>query len=87
MQRAVPDRLDEPPDSMASVARNAFQAAFEAIGGAEGLAEWARANRTQFYTMFLKLVPASAETGAPLAEVSEAPLSEREWSERAQDAA
>jgi hypothetical protein len=69
---------------MAAAARDAFQVAFDELGGAKALAAWARDNQTQFYTMFLKLIPPSAESGAVLAEVSEAPLSEREWSARAQ---
>jgi hypothetical protein len=37
-------------------ANEAFDYAFDKIDGAEGLAEWARANRTDFYKLFAKRI-------------------------------
>jgi len=45
-----------------SKAARAFQQAFEMIGGVPRLALWADQNPTKFYTLFSKLVPATAET-------------------------
>jgi hypothetical protein len=38
-------------------AKEAFTLAFENIGGAEALSEWARANQTDFYKLFARLIP------------------------------
>ena len=35
----------------------AFQAAFDELGGAEGLAEWAQENKTDFYKLYARLIP------------------------------
>lgn len=44
-----------------SKAAKAFQQAFEMIGGVPRLALWADQNPTKFYTLYSKLVPATAE--------------------------
>jgi hypothetical protein len=38
-------------------AKEAFQYAFERIGGAENLATWATENTTEFYKLFARLIP------------------------------
>jgi len=38
-------------------AKEAFQKAFDATGGAVALAEWASDNRTEFYKLFSRLIP------------------------------
>jgi hypothetical protein len=38
-------------------AKEAFQFAFDKIGGAENLAIWATENTTEFYKLFARLIP------------------------------
>ena len=38
-------------------AKEAFQHAFDSIGGADRLASWAHANETEFYKLFARLIP------------------------------
>lgn len=45
------------PNKLTRAARDAFQIAFDKIGGAEALAEWAEANRTEFYKLYGRLIP------------------------------
>jgi hypothetical protein len=45
-----------PNKSSASV-KAAFLLAFDAAGGDTALAEWAKANRTEFYKLYAKLLP------------------------------
>jgi hypothetical protein len=35
----------------------AFQAAFDNLGGADGLADWAQENKTDFYKLYARLIP------------------------------
>lgn len=39
------------------IAKEAFQKAFDLVGGTEGLAEWAMANKTDFYKIYGRLIP------------------------------
>lgn len=50
-----------PPALRDSKAAKAFQQAFDMIGGVPRLALWADQNPTKFYTLYSKLVPATAE--------------------------
>lgn len=50
-----------PPALKDSKAAKAFQQAFDMIGGVPRLALWADKNPTKFYTLYSKLVPATAE--------------------------
>lgn len=45
------------PNKLTKSAREAFQHAFEAIGGAAELAEWAKANPTEFFKLYARLIP------------------------------
>lgn len=45
------------PNKLTASAKQAFQFAFDEIGGARALAEWARENRTDFYKLFARLIP------------------------------
>ena len=45
-------------------ARSAFKAAFDLIGGSEALAAWAMDKPTEFYRLFARLIPLSADAGA-----------------------
>ena len=38
-------------------AREAFQHAFDASGGFAALGEWAKANKTEFYKLYARLIP------------------------------
>jgi hypothetical protein len=40
-----------------SSAKEAFQYAFDSIGGKKNLAKWAKENQTEFYKLFSKLIP------------------------------
>ena len=42
-------------------AREAFQMAFDGLGGHVQLAVWARENQTEFYKLFSKLIPIDAK--------------------------
>ena len=42
-------------------AREAFQTAFDRTGGTEGLTEWARANPSEFYKLYARLIPQAQE--------------------------
>jgi hypothetical protein len=50
-----------PPVMRTSRAAQAFQQAFDMIGGIPRLALWADQNPTKFFTLFSKLVPATAQ--------------------------
>jgi hypothetical protein len=49
-----------PPALKTSRAAQAFQQAFELIGGVPRLALWADQNPSKFYTLFSKMIPATA---------------------------
>lgn len=42
-------------------AKEAFQLAFDKIGGADALAEWSSRNRTDFYKIYGRLIPADVK--------------------------
>jgi hypothetical protein len=42
---------------LTKTAKEAFQFAFDKIGGAENLAIWATENTTEFYKLFARLIP------------------------------
>jgi hypothetical protein len=52
--------------------KSAFIEAFEELGGADNLVEWARCNQTEFYKMLARLMPreihANVNTGVSLVE-------------------
>lgn len=39
------------------IAKEAFQKAFDLVGGVESLAEWAKENKTEFYKLYGRLIP------------------------------
>jgi len=45
------------PNKITSAAKEAFQAAFDGLGGVEALADWARENTTEFYKLYARLIP------------------------------
>lgn len=38
-------------------AKEAFSLAFDALGGPDNLARWARENETEFYRLYSRLIP------------------------------
>src|SRR3990167_3624131 len=42
-------------------AREAFQIAFDTLGGPAGLAKWAKENQTEFYRIYGRLIPVEIE--------------------------
>jgi len=44
-------------------AKQAFEHAFNATGGQAGLATWGKANRTEFYKLFARLIPLDITSG------------------------
>jgi hypothetical protein len=51
-------------NKMTRAAKEAFALAFEELGGVGGLTEWGRRNRTEFYKLFARLIPAEQMTAA-----------------------
>jgi hypothetical protein len=45
------------PNKTTTAAREAFQMAFDKIGGPEALAAWATKEPTEFYKLFARLIP------------------------------
>jgi hypothetical protein len=45
------------PNKVTKSAREAFQHAFDTIGGPKRLASWAKVNPTEFYKLFARLIP------------------------------
>jgi len=45
------------PNKLTVSAREAFQHAFKEAGGFDALATWAKANRTDFYKLYARLIP------------------------------
>lgn len=59
-----------PPSKGEPNAREAFQTAFELLGGAEALAEWARGERRgEFYRMYARLISLAAGGAGEALEV------------------
>jgi hypothetical protein len=51
-------------NKMTRAAKEAFGLAFEELGGVGGLTEWGRRNRTEFYKLFARLIPAEQAAAA-----------------------
>ena len=66
--RKTGGRVKGVPNRLTQSAREAFQLAFRATGGAQGLATWAADNRTEFYKLFARLIPieVAGEGGGPV---------------------
>jgi hypothetical protein len=45
------------PNKFTASAKEAFQIAFDELGGAKGLAKWAKENQGDFYKLYSKLIP------------------------------
>lgn len=53
------------PNKITQSAKEAFQAAFDSIGGAKNLATWARDNETEFYKIYSRLIPVEQRLADP----------------------
>lgn len=51
------------PNKITKAAREAFEHAFDAIGGTDALAKWARTHRTEFYKLYARLIPVEQRIG------------------------
>jgi hypothetical protein len=50
-------------NKMTRAAKEAFWLAFEELGGVGGLTDWGKRNRTEFYKIFARLIPAEQHIG------------------------
>ncbi len=50
------------PNKLTMAAKEAFQYAFDGIGGQDALAAWGRDNQTEFYKLFARLIPVQQDT-------------------------
>lgn len=50
-------------NKLTSTVKEAFGEAFELLGGAEALVKWAQLNKTEFYKLASKLIPADLNVG------------------------
>ena len=53
------------PNRIGAKARDAFDRAFEELGGAQGLASWATDNKTDFYKLYARLIPMDMNVSSP----------------------
>ena len=51
------------PNKLTKSAREAFQHAFDALGGAEALTDWAQKQPSEFYRLYGRLIPATDSSG------------------------
>lgn len=58
-------RVKGVPNKTTVAAKEALALAFEGVGGVPALIDWARANQTEFYKLWSKLLPIKAELGGP----------------------
>jgi hypothetical protein len=76
----APAFAEDPDDALDAPA---FQAAFEAMGGAQALALWAEANPAEFFTLFARSLGRAAPAPPVWAQVTNIPvdpaLTEEEW--------
>lgn len=55
--RKTGGRVKGTPNKVTTAAREAFQSAFDEVGGIQKLAEWAGDNLTEFYKLYGRLIP------------------------------
>lgn len=75
------------PNKISATVKDNVLAVFNRLEGTAGMAEWAKANRTEFYKIYARLIPAEMKseiehTGAVVLEHAERPkLTKQEWLE------
>jgi hypothetical protein len=52
------------PNKMTAVAKDAVSLAFEGLGGVPALIAWAKDNRTEFYRLWIRLLPLQVTGGS-----------------------
>ncbi len=56
------------PNRMTSTAKDAFQLAFDELGGVPAMVEWAKGNQEVFYRLYARLIPMQQEISGPEGE-------------------
>lgn len=56
-QSGNPNGRPPGPNTFTVAAKQAFNAAFQGLGGVEELIEWGKKNRTEFYKLYARLIP------------------------------
>lgn len=54
------------PNKTTVAAREAFQLAFDKLGGPEAMAKWAGENQTEFYKLYGRLIPVDVQASGGL---------------------
>jgi len=58
------------PNKLTKSAKEAFELAFEGLGGVDGLIAWGLKHRTQFYRLYARLIPPGALNSGPLVNIT-----------------
>lgn len=74
-----PGRTKGVQNRLSVAAKEAFQLAFDDMGGPAALAIWGKSNKTEFYKLFSKLIPHYVEATMDFGDVSDKPLTDEEW--------
>lgn len=61
-------RVAGTPNKTTVAAKQAFQMAFDGIGGVEALQTWAAENQTDFFKLFSKLIPQDVNANVNLTQ-------------------
>ena len=61
MREKTGGRSKGTPNKFTQTAREAFDIAFNGIGGSVGLTNWASKNKTEFYRIYSRLIPVEAK--------------------------
>lgn len=54
------------PNKLTVAAKEAFQLAFEGVGGVDGLIKWAQHNPDEFYKLYARLIPVDVKHGGSI---------------------
>lgn len=71
------------PNKTTVAVKDALNTAFTGVGGADGLVTWAQANPTEFYKLWVKMLPTEINLDANVTTfdvASDPEPSEAEWS-------
>ena len=58
-------RVAGTPNKVSATVKDNLIAVFNRLDGTAGMAEWAQANKTDFYKLYAKLLPTQAELSGP----------------------
>jgi hypothetical protein len=62
------------PNKSTVAAKAAFEHAFAGLGGVPGLIAWAKKNRTEFYKLYARLIPANLKVELPALPLADGPV-------------